>query len=56
MKKLYRSRKDRKIAGVCSGIGEYLGIDPTILRVIFLVCWAAVLYFLLCLVIPEEGK
>lgn len=55
MKKLYRSRKDRKIAGVCGGIGEYLGIDPTILR-IFLVCWAAVLYFLLCLVIPEEGK
>ena len=54
MKKLYRSRKDRKIAGVCGGIGEYLGIDPTILRVIFLVCWAAV--FLLCLVIPEEGK
>lgn len=33
-KRLYRSRKDRKIAGVCGGIAEYFGIDPTIVRVI----------------------
>ncbi len=32
MKKLYKSRKDKKIAGVCAGIGNYLGIDPTIIR------------------------
>ena len=28
-KKLYRSKKDRVFAGVCGGIGEYLGVDPT---------------------------
>lgn len=33
-KRLYRSIKDRKIAGVCGGIAEYFNIDPTIIRVI----------------------
>jgi phage shock protein C len=33
-KRLYRSRTDRKIAGVCGGIAEYFSIDPTIVRVI----------------------
>ena len=35
MKKLYRSSKDKKIAGVCAGLAEYFNIDPTIVRVIF---------------------
>lgn len=34
MKKLYRSTADRKIAGICGGIAEYLDIDPTIVRII----------------------
>ncbi|MFA7204535.1 MAG: PspC domain-containing protein, partial [Candidatus Caldatribacteriota bacterium] len=29
MKKLYRSRKDSKVAGVCGGIAEYFNVDPT---------------------------
>lgn len=33
-KRLYRSRTDRKIAGVCGGIAEYFNIDPTIIRII----------------------
>lgn len=33
-KKLYRSDKDKKIAGVCGGIAEYLNIDSTIVRLI----------------------
>ena len=33
MKKLYRSTKDKKIAGVCGGIGEMTDIDPTIVRI-----------------------
>ena len=33
MKKLYRSKKDQKLAGVCSGVAEYFGIDPTVVRV-----------------------
>ena len=33
-KKLYRSKKDRVFAGVCGGIGEYLGVDPTVSRLL----------------------
>ena len=36
-KKLYRSRKDKMIAGVCGGLAEYFGIDPVIVRLITLV-------------------
>ena len=35
MKKLYRSEEDKKIAGICGGLGEYFAIDPTILRLAF---------------------
>lgn len=33
-KRLYRSRKNSMIAGVCGGLGEYLNVDPTILRLV----------------------
>ena len=36
MKKLYRDKTNYKIAGICSEIGEYLNIDPVILRLVFL--------------------
>ncbi len=36
MTKLYRSEKERKIAGICGGLGEMLSFDPTILRLLFL--------------------
>jgi phage shock protein C len=36
-KKLYRSRKERMIAGVCGGLADYFGMDPTWVRIIFLV-------------------
>ena len=36
-KKLRRSQTDKWLAGVCGGIGEYIGIDPIIVRLIFLV-------------------
>jgi phage shock protein C len=41
IKRLYRSKKDKKIAGVCGGIAEYLNIDPTIIRLI----WAISILF-----------
>lgn len=41
MKKLYKSDVDRKLCGVCGGIAEYLGIDSTIVRLI----WAALIVF-----------
>ena len=34
-KRLYRSNRDRMIAGVCGGMAEYFAIDPTIIRLIF---------------------
>jgi phage shock protein C len=35
VKKLYRSSKDRKIAGICGGLGEYFSVDPTLIRLAF---------------------
>ncbi len=32
MKRLYRSYTDKKVAGICGGVGEYLGVDPTVIR------------------------
>ena len=34
-KRLYRSRKDRMICGVCGGIAKYFNIDPTLVRLAF---------------------
>ena len=36
-KQLFRSRQNRMIGGVCGGLGEYFGIDPTLVRVLFVV-------------------
>ena len=36
MKKLHRNKIEYKIAGICSGIGDYFEIDPVIVRLIFL--------------------
>ncbi len=57
-RRLYRSRTDRQLAGVCGGLGEYFGVDPTIVRLIFIVLALAggpglLLYIILALVIPE---
>lgn len=58
-KKLYRSKYDQKIAGVCAGIAEYLNIDPTVVRLIWalvgLCAGTGVLGYIVCaLVIPEK--
>ena len=40
MKRLYKSTRDRKVMGVCGGLGEYLGVDPTLLRLVwFVLIW-----------------
>jgi phage shock protein C len=36
-KRLYKSESNKVIGGVCGGLGEYLGIDPTILRIVMVV-------------------
>lgn len=60
-KKLTRSTKDRMIAGVAGGLGEYFDIDPVLIRLAFvLLAWGggsgAVIYLILWLVLPESGK
>ena len=61
-KRLRRSRRDRKIAGICSGIAEYFGMDPTIVRVAWVILaflsagLAIVLYLVLIFVIPDEDE
>lgn len=60
MKKLLRPKKDRKISGVCAGIGNYFNVDPTIVRVIFVILAlpgglpGILPYLILWLVIPSE--
>lgn len=56
MRKLYRSEKDKWIAGVLGGLGEYLGVDSTILRVAYVVftlasAGAGIIGYLLALII-----
>ena len=40
MKTLYKSNRSKMVAGVCGGIGEYFGIDPTIVRLLWVLCCA----------------
>mgnify|MGYP000880966468 CR=1 FL=1 len=58
-KRLYRSRSQRMIGGVCGGLGAFLDIDPTVIRVVLAILTfpfpATILaYFILLLVVPEE--
>ena len=58
-RKLYRSRENRVIAGVCGGIGEYLGVDPTVIRVLWvlfsLLAGSGILaYIAAWIIIPER--
>lgn len=59
MKRLYRSRTHRIIAGVCGGIADYTNIDPTIIRLLWLLVslfWGAgiIAYIIAVIIIPEE--
>ncbi len=61
MKKLYKSRTDRKIAGVCGGIAEYLDVDSTIIRLVWVIligCFGTGLlaYILAALIMPEDTR
>lgn len=62
MRKLYRSRKDAKLAGVLGGLAEHLGVDPTLIRLIFVVMAIAsfglmvVLYILAIFIFSKEPQ
>jgi phage shock protein C len=61
MKRLYRSKQERMLGGVCGGLGEHLDVDPTVIRLV----WAVIallslgtgllIYLIAWLIIPEEG-
>jgi phage shock protein C len=58
-KRLYRSRTERRIAGVCGGLANYLNFDPTLVRLLFVLGLLLVggtlwVYLILMVVIPEE--
>ncbi len=58
--RLTRSQTNRVIAGVCGGLGEYFGIDPTIIRIIFVIMAlpggapGILLYIILWVIMPER--
>jgi phage shock protein C len=57
-KRLYRSRNDRTLAGVCAGIAEYFGWDPTLVRLAWVLLTllggsGILLYLIMWLVVPE---
>lgn len=58
-KRLYRSRDDQKFAGVCAGIAHYFGVDPTLIRVLWIVgCFfygvAILIYLTLMFILPYK--
>ncbi len=63
MKKLYKDRWDKKIAGICGGIGNYIGVDPSLIRVLFVficvitgVLPLVVVYLVAYLIMPMGPK
>ncbi len=60
MKRLYRSKKERILGGVCSGLGEHLDVDPTVIRLIWAVVsvlsigTGIIIYILAWIIIPED--
>ena len=60
MKRLYRSKNERMLGGVCGGLGEHLDVDPTVIRLIWVIVTVLsfgtgiIVYILAWIIIPEE--
>lgn len=60
-RRLTRSTTDRRIAGVCGGLAKYLNVDPTVIRILFLIAlicgglgfWA---YLIIWIAAPEDNR
>jgi phage shock protein C len=58
--RLYRSRDERKLFGVCGGLGMYLGLDPTLVRILFVISAFAsfgitlLAYIIMAIVVPGK--
>jgi phage shock protein PspC (stress-responsive transcriptional regulator) len=58
-KRLYRSKTERKIAGVCGGLGEYFNVDPVLIRLILVLLifaygFGALAYIIAWIIVPEK--
>jgi phage shock protein C len=58
-RKLYRSRSNRQVAGVCGGLAEYFNLDATLIRILFVVLAVLggsglVLYLAMWIIVPKE--
>jgi len=63
MKRFYRSKRDRKLAGVCGGLGEYFGVDPNLVRLLAVlialstgVIPVLITYLVAWWILPEEDE
>jgi len=59
VRRLYRSRTDHIIGGVCGGLGAYLDVDPTVIRLLFVLLAFAggpglLAYLVMLILVPEE--
>ncbi|MDF1796485.1 MAG: PspC domain-containing protein [Coxiellaceae bacterium] len=60
VKRLYRSRNDKLIGGVCAGLADYFKVDPTIMRLLYiLLCFVSLgsgvlIYLVLWVIVPES--
>ena len=59
-KRLYRSRENRMICGVCGGIADYFNVDPTLIRLglVLLACTGSgiLAYFIAAIIIPDQPR
>ena len=60
-KRLYRSSNEKMIAGVCGGLGDYMGLDPTVVRLIFILLFimggqGLLIYLILWLIMPVSPE
>lgn len=62
-KRLYRSRKDRKIFGVLGGLADFFGLDPSLIRIVYVLMTfftlgvpGIMMYFVMAFIVPLEPK
>jgi phage shock protein C len=62
-KRLYKSETDKKLEGVCAGLAEYLDVDPTLIRLIYVVLTMVtgvipgiIAYVIVAIIVPKESE
>ena len=59
MKRLYRSSRERVLGGVCGGIAEYLGVDPAIIRILWIISifllWFSIPFYVIAWIIAPRN-